>query len=221
MDSSSSDDECDHVTLKVGPNVDPEAKPDVKKEPVKAAVPRSKSSIMKKNPQPKGPTRVLSCCFDKCQHEVDKLVECGLKVKVFPLNIHQFAFGKATLEAVHEIRAGKNSANFDVNEHQHYDFGHAELSGIAVKAYEVAEFLLETPNAAAIVSSRKGGVATKLLVACTLAALRVKNKKKAAQIITGRQPMLKHTIALKFLEAFKTWEEDLVLEGVDYFYNKN
>lgn len=83
--------------------------------------------------------------------------------------------------------------------------GAAELAGIAVHAYEIADYLLASKRNAVIVVSKKGGNAPKLLAGCVAQAVRKLATRDEAIAIVGHRAPYPTGELVRIYDAFPKW----------------
>lgn len=129
----------------------------------------------------------------------------GYSIAAWPLNNSIRLPSDVTLMPCHAYRNGTPCENLDVDERvatkaqkkkakddacgddfqDGWDPGRADLAGIAIAAYEIADYILDDEDNAAVVVSELGGDATKLLVGCAAQAIRRIGTPEEAKKIFG------------------------------------
>ena len=139
--------------------------------------------------------------------KIDALVSMGHTVLIYPMNYSISPVGNANLVECHAYRNGVQAENLDVDERTSYEPGRAELTGIAVLAYEIAETLTDDDSVAVVVVSKKGGNAARLLAGCAaLAVRRIASPDKAKSIVGGHAPQPTGELK-KIYDAFPKWSK--------------
>lgn len=140
--------------------------------------------------------------------KVEELIDNGFNVEVVPMNYsiaHRKLQSGAHYKEICTYRLDSPAENFDVDETGNaWEPGAAELAGIAVYAYEVADFLLESERNSVIVVSKRGGNAPKLLAGCAAQAVRKLATREKVALIGGRSPHPTGELK-KVYEAFPKW----------------
>lgn len=171
--------------------------------------PVKKAKIAKK--ERKGPVarRLFVSSEGALLTKVDELVCNDLNVAIAPMNysITNRKFNNdAHYMQVNSYRCDAPAENLDVDETGNaWEPGAAELAGIAVNAYEIADFLLESERNAVIVVSKRGGNAPKLLAGCAAQAVRKLAAREEAALIVGHQAPHPTGELKKVFDAFPKW----------------
>lgn len=176
----------------------------------------------------KQPSRITGCSFQHVQIETEKLNAAGFHVHVFPLNISKFKCNaeNVKIEAVHENKQNAIGANFDVQETKFKDEpswepGHAEITALAINAFEIADMVTRSPKRAVVVCSKNGGDAMKTLVCCVALAVKAIDRKNAKFVLRGRLPQPKDSRLKKFVDAFsKFTRQDAVSKSEGFYFSE-
>ena len=213
MEGSDSDSDSD-VSL---PDVKPAVKPPAVKPAEQVAWDDSDDEIQpqkkQKTPQKKIEPRLAFASSGTIHGVFDAVTVAGFHTMAFALN-----YGVNTpcnKTPLYVYRNGSPAENFDVVEpkkskskQDQFEPGRAELVGIAVAAFEIAEFLVEDEQNAAIVVSKEGGDAARLVAACVAQVVRRQVVGAAtAQAIVGRSTQPAHPGLKKLVNKFKTWSK--------------
>ena len=140
--------------------------------------------------------------------KLDALACNGRSVFVFPMN---YATGNRAAGIAHVVecfayRNGVQAENLDVvDETKEWEPGRAELAGIAVAAFEIAEILTTDDTSAVVVVSKKGGNAAKLMAGCAAQAVRrLGSQEQAKSIVGGYAPQPVGALK-RIYESFPKW----------------
>lgn len=170
------------------------------------------------------PNRLVGCSFSQSQSEIDKLTDAGMQVHLYPLNIQRlFGGAGAVIESIYENRHNNPGANFDVQESKKEKLwisGHAEITSIASNAFEIADLICRSSKKAVVICSLNAGDAMRTLTACTAAACRTIDKKKAKMALRGRLSQPKDPKLKKFVEEFSTFTRENAVAKTEAFYYK-
>jgi len=171
--------------------------------------PAKKAKIAKKEKKEPVARRLFVSSEGVLLTKVDELVLNDYNVAIVPMNYSishrtQLPNGAHYMDC-HAYRQDSPAENFDVVETGNaWEPGAAELAGIAVTAYEIAEFLVESERNSVIVVSKRGN-APKLLVGCASQVVRkLVPRGEAASIIGHQAPHLTGELK-KVYEAFPKW----------------
>jgi hypothetical protein len=169
-----------------------------------------KQKVEKKKSPPAPKTHRLQIASRNTIHGVLQEMDCmGHTVRVYPLNYTIKASGSdVEIVPCHAYRKGSPAENYDVDEKDGWDPGHAEMEGIAVLAYEIAEWLCENEGNAVVVVSNHCGDATRLLAGCAAQAVRRllgKTSKEASAIVGSQASKPRSSVLKKVYEDFGKW----------------
>lgn len=171
--------------------------------------PAKKAKIAKKEKKEPVARRLFVSSEGALLTKVDELVCNNFDVAIVPMNYsiaHRPLQNGSHYMDCHAYRQDSPAENFDVDETGNaWEPGAAELSGIAVSAYEIAEFLLESDRNSAIVVSKRGGNAPKLLAGCAAQAVRKLGTRERAASIIGHQAPHPAGELKKVYDAFPKW----------------
>lgn len=169
-----------------------------------------KPSIAKKQKKIEAPPKRLSFASESTLYsKIDALVSIGYTVLVYPMNwrVCRWGIGSASVVECHVYRNGIQAENMDVEDYHAspWEPGRAELAGIAVLAYEIAETLTHDDAVAVVVVSKKGGNAVRLLAGCAaLAVRRIASPEKSKSIVGAYAPQPTGKLK-KIYDAFPKW----------------
>lgn len=168
-------------------------------------------------------SRIVCCSSAQLRSKVDDMLDAGFKcVHVFPMNMaNRLQSRIATTEPIHELRGGNPGANFDVCEPAGKDLwepGHAEITGLAVAAFDIADLINRSGKTAAVICSNKGADAPRTLACCARLALRTIDKKKAKLALKGQAPVPKSAMLKAFVQEFATFKRDTAVSMSEQFY---
>jgi len=140
--------------------------------------------------------------------KLDDLAANGHSISIFPMNYStgQHAIGSADVVACFAYRNDAPAENLEVvDETKLWEPGRAELAGIAVAAFEIAEILTTDDTSAVVVVSKKGGNAAKLLAGCAAQAVRRLVSREHAKSIIGSYAPQPTGDLKRIYEAFPKW----------------
>lgn len=156
-------------------------------------------------------TRRLQIASRSTIHGVLEQLDCmGYKIRVYPLNYAIKVSGVAAeVVPCHTYRKGSPAEDYDVAEEKDgWDAGHAEMEGIAVLSYEIAEWLCEDETNSVVVVSNVCGDAARLLAGCTAQAVRRvlgKTSESTTEIIGSQASKPRCALLRKVYEDFGKW----------------